>query len=71
MTGSQRTCRQMHAIVAGLCIDLVAVSTVNTANILLPESQEVADFDAAAAPHIVVVAYIQLLLRADGWVPKA
>jgi hypothetical protein len=60
----------MHAIVAGLRIDLVAVSTVNTANILLPESQEVADFDAAA-PHIVVVAYIQLLLRADGWVPKA
>mgnify|MGYP000043253431 FL=1 len=52
----------MHAIVAGLRIDLVAVSTGNTANILLRESQEVAAFDAAAAPHIVVVAYIQLLL---------
>ncbi len=52
----------MHPIAAGLRINLVAVSTVNTANILLPEPQEVADFDAAAAPHIVVVAYIQLLL---------
>jgi hypothetical protein len=66
-TRSRRICRQMHAIVAGLRIDLVAVSTVNTANILLLESQEVADFDAAAAHHIVVVVYIQLLLLLLGW----